>query len=147
MTTSIWSGVKLKSHLASIISSPLFIRVAESMVIFAPIFQLGCCNAWSLFTFTRKFGFFPRNGPPLAVKIIFSILFLCFAHKALKNGRMFTIHRNYRRPFFPTPFASQYRLPLPVFLYWPVRSPFPFSTAFKVGFNPAKPTIAASIIS
>ena len=34
-----------KSHTASMSSRPLFIRVAESMVIFAPIFQLGCLRA------------------------------------------------------------------------------------------------------
>ena len=36
-TTSICSGVKSKSHFASITSNPLFISVAESIVIFAPI--------------------------------------------------------------------------------------------------------------
>ena len=40
-TISIFSGSMSNSHLASIISKPLFMRVAESMVIFAPIAQLG----------------------------------------------------------------------------------------------------------
>ena len=44
--------------------------------IFAPILQFGCCKAWSRFTFTRKLGFLPKKGPPLAVRIIFSIRLL-----------------------------------------------------------------------
>ena len=32
-------------RMASMTSRPLFIRVAESMVIFAPMLQLGCFNA------------------------------------------------------------------------------------------------------
>ena len=45
--TTIWilSSGRPNSHTASISSSPLFIRVAESMVIFAPMFQLGCLRA------------------------------------------------------------------------------------------------------
>ena len=52
-TTSIWSGSRSKSHLASITSSPLFIRVAESMVIFGPMDQLGCFSAWARVTCSR----------------------------------------------------------------------------------------------
>src|SRR3972149_4466617 len=44
-TTSICSGRRSKSHRASMISSPLFISVAESTVIFAPIFQVGWFRA------------------------------------------------------------------------------------------------------
>ncbi len=41
MTTSIWSGAKSKSQRASMISSALFIIVAESIVIFGPMSQVG----------------------------------------------------------------------------------------------------------
>ena len=49
------------------ISSPLFIKVAESMVIFGPIDQVGWRRAWSGVTDDRSAG--PsRNGPPDAVR-------------------------------------------------------------------------------
>ena len=44
-STSILSTGTPKSHLASITSKPLFIMVAESIVILAPISQLGCLSA------------------------------------------------------------------------------------------------------
>ena len=43
-TTSIRSGATPKRKCASRISSPLFIIVAESIVIFGPIFQVGCAK-------------------------------------------------------------------------------------------------------
>ena len=50
------------------ISSPLFISVAESIVILAPIFHVGCCRASSTVTAaSRAFGV-SRNGPPDAVR-------------------------------------------------------------------------------
>ena len=42
------------SRIASINSSPLFIRVAESTVIFAPMLQLGCFSASALVTFCSR---------------------------------------------------------------------------------------------
>ena len=47
ITTSIFSGGAPKRKCASMISSPLFIIVAESIVIFGPIFQVGCASASS----------------------------------------------------------------------------------------------------
>ena len=41
-TTSIWSARTPNSQCASITSRPLFISVAESIVIFRPIRQVGC---------------------------------------------------------------------------------------------------------
>ena len=61
-----------KSHFASITSRPLLTSVDESIVTFAPIFQLGCFNASSGFMSTNPSRFLPKNGPPDAVK---SILF------------------------------------------------------------------------
>jgi hypothetical protein len=50
-------------------SSPLFIKVAESIVIFAPMDQLGCLSACStVAVFTASAGA-ARNGPPEAVRI------------------------------------------------------------------------------
>src|SRR6266581_3283514 len=46
-TTSIFEAGMSNSHRASTTSRPLFIRVAESMVILSPIFQFGCLRACS----------------------------------------------------------------------------------------------------
>src|SRR5437773_11186579 len=55
------------SHRASIISKPLFIIVAESMVMRFPIRQFGCANACSVVTFASTASGVFRNGPPEAV--------------------------------------------------------------------------------
>src|SRR5918992_3568579 len=64
-TTSIDSYGTPNRWWASISSSPLFISVAESTVIFPPICQVGCASASSTVTESRSVR--PRNGPPLAV--------------------------------------------------------------------------------
>ena len=46
-TTWIFSAGTSNSHLASMTSSPLFINVAESIVILDPIFHFGCFRACS----------------------------------------------------------------------------------------------------
>ncbi len=71
-TTCICPGSTPNSHLASITSKPLFIIDAESMVIFAPIDQFGCFNAWALVTEANCSWENVRKGPPEAVRIIFS---------------------------------------------------------------------------
>ena len=38
---------------ASIVSMPLFIKVALSIVIFFPIFHVGCANAWATVTLDK----------------------------------------------------------------------------------------------
>src|SRR5260370_6766529 len=48
-------------------SSPLFIRVAESTVIFGPIDQRGWFSACSTVTWSRSRSGCAQNGPPLAV--------------------------------------------------------------------------------
>ena len=58
-----------KSHRASIISSALLKRVAESIVIFFPMFQVGCRSAISGVTFSNSAVGVCRNGPPEQVKI------------------------------------------------------------------------------
>ena len=55
------------------ISSPLFIIVAESMVILLPILQLGWLSAWALVALAMSSRFQVRKGPPDAVRWIFSI--------------------------------------------------------------------------
>ena len=45
-------------------SSPLFMRVDESMVILGPIAQVGWASAWAGVTPSRSLIVRPRNGPP-----------------------------------------------------------------------------------
>src|SRR3989304_4378004 len=66
MSTSIFEGGRPKSQVASITSSPLFISVAESTVIFVPIRQVGWPSTSETVArrIRRKVWF--RNGPPAA---------------------------------------------------------------------------------
>jgi hypothetical protein len=72
MITSICSGSRSNSHLASITSSPLFISDAESIVTFVPIFQLGWLRASLGVTLLSCSRVRLRKGPPDAVRVIFS---------------------------------------------------------------------------
>ena len=65
----IFSGGTWYRCIASINSSPLFISVAESMVIFAPMDQFGCCKASFLVTPCSSVRVFPKNGPPEQVRM------------------------------------------------------------------------------
>src|SRR2546430_10568280 len=65
--TLILPGGKLNKRHASITSNPLFIKVAESIVIRRPIFHVGCAKACStLIEENSDLGVF-RKGPPEAV--------------------------------------------------------------------------------
>jgi len=66
-TTSMRSGGVSKSQRASITSRPLFISVAESIVIFGPIDQFGCASASSIVARAMRSADQVRNGPPEAV--------------------------------------------------------------------------------
>ena len=68
-TTSICSGSSSNSQRASITSSALFISVAESIVIFGPICQVGCLRASSGVTSASSAADLPRNGPPDDVRM------------------------------------------------------------------------------
>ena len=85
-TTSIWSGRTPNSHLASITSNPLFIMEAESIVILAPMSQLGCFSACALVTVVSCSIVQVRNGPPEAVSITFFYLVAYLTGQALENG-------------------------------------------------------------
>ncbi len=67
-TTSIRSTGTPKSQWASISSRPLFASVAESIVIFGPMRQVGCASASSGVTPSSSARERPRNGPPEAVR-------------------------------------------------------------------------------
>src|SRR4051812_3756095 len=66
-TTSMRSYGMPNRWWASMSSRPLFISVAESMVILPPIAHVGCLSACSTVTSSSSPRVRPRNGPPLAV--------------------------------------------------------------------------------
>ncbi len=66
-TTWTCSGSTSNSQRASMTSSPLFMRVAESTVILAPIRQVGWLSASATVTRARSAAFMVRKGPPDAV--------------------------------------------------------------------------------
>ncbi len=70
ITTSIREGGRPNSHVASITSSPLFMRVAESTEIFAPIRHVGCPSACATVADRIRATVWVRNGPPEAVRRI-----------------------------------------------------------------------------
>ena len=72
-TTFILSPLVPNSHLASMISRPLFIIVAESMVILLPMLQFGCLRACAGVAAAMSSLLQVLNGPPEAVRCIFSI--------------------------------------------------------------------------
>ena len=69
INTSICREGISKSHRASTTSSPLFMSVAESIVILAPIFQFGCFKACSDFTSCICSLDRSHRGPPDAVRM------------------------------------------------------------------------------
>ena len=69
MTTAILAAGRPKRKCASMISSPLFIIVAESIVIFGPIFQVGCASASSTRIASKRERSRWRKGPPDEVRI------------------------------------------------------------------------------
>ena len=74
-STCIWEALTPKSHLASMTSKPLFIMVAESIVILAPMSQVGWRSASALVTCSSCSMVKLRKGPPEAVSSIFSMGF------------------------------------------------------------------------
>src|SRR3989304_1116950 len=89
MHTDIFSAGMSKSHLASIPSRPLFMRVAQSTVIFLPMDHLGCLNASSGVTASSLSVGRLRNGPPEAVSIILNTSSLLGPERARKAGEEF----------------------------------------------------------
>src|SRR2546423_862386 len=69
-----WTTTSMSSYpipnrwCASITSRPLFISVAESIVIFAPMLQVGWASASATVTSASDSAVRPRNGPPDAVR-------------------------------------------------------------------------------
>src|SRR3712207_7843064 len=64
------------NHLASITSKPLFIKVAESIVILAPMSHVGCRRASAAVTWANRSAVKLRKGPPEQVSNSFSTSFM-----------------------------------------------------------------------
>ena len=81
-------------------SKPLFIRVAESIVIRFPIFQVGCFSACAGVKVANWSAGVLRNGPPDAVSNKPRDLASLTGAKALVGTVVFAIYRDEFRPGF-----------------------------------------------
>ena len=70
MVTRTLAGGRSKRRQASMISKPLFIMVAESMVMRWPMTQVGCLRACAGVMWSKSASGVLRNGPPEAVSQI-----------------------------------------------------------------------------
>ena len=146
MSTCIFFGGWLKSHFASMTSNPLFMRVAESMVIFAPMSQVGCLSASPAVTVCSCSSDSLRKGPPEQVSSIFSMessdsptMDWKMAECSLSMGRMGTLF---------SPASWQMSCPATTSVSLLASSIFLWALmAWMVGESPAKPTIAAMTLS
>ena len=77
-------------------SSPLFISVAESIVILRPIRHVGCCSASAAETAASSDAVRPRNGPPDAVSTSRCTSAAVAAVQALVNGVVLAVDRQNR---------------------------------------------------
>ncbi len=145
-TTSICSGSTSNKNFASITSSPLFINVAESMVIFLPIDQFGWLSASAMVTVFKYVSSFPLKGPPEAVNIILCIALFSFAIRhwkialcSLSTGRIGELYFFDKSIMYFPPVTNVSLLARAII--------FPFLIAAIVGFKPIIPETAVTIIS
>ncbi len=127
-------------------SRPLFIKVAESMVILAPMDQLGCFSASDGVARAASSRLLARNGPPEAVSVTFSTALAGAAESAwkmalcsLSMGSSSVPHRA-ASSMKKRPAATRHSL-----LASATRRPCP--NAATVGASPATPTMALTTMS
>ena len=147
--TTIWifSGGRPNSHTASISSRPLFIRVALSMVIFAPMFQLGCRRASALVLPRSSSVFIPKKGPPEAVSRIFvRLLALSLSCKHWKMAECSLSTGSSLTPCFATACVTRCPPVTRLSLLARARS-WPLSMAARLAPRPAMPTTLFSTTS
>ena len=122
-------------------SRPLFASVAESIVIFGPMFQVGCASACAGVTSASSSAVLPRNGPPDAVSTS--------APPARANGprgtgrqrRVLAVDR--KEPPSPRSRAASASSPAATRLsLFASASASPRSSVQSVASSPAKPTTA-----
>ena len=135
-----------KSHLASITSKPLFMRVAESMVIFAPMSHVGCLSASSAVTCAICSAVNVLKGPPEHVSRIFSMLLSPsptmlwnIAECSLSTGSIGTRFSRAKRHISSPATTRVSLLARHIF--------FLALMAWIVGDSPANPTMAVSTMS
>ncbi len=145
-STLILSASTPKSHLASMTSNPLFIIVALSIVIFAPMLHVGCFSASAFVTAASCSCENVRNGPPDAVSSIFSIslspsptMLWKMAECSLSTGSIGAWFSAARRQISSPATTSVSLLARQIFLCAFI--------ACIVGLRPAKPTMAVSTMS
>ncbi len=128
--------------MASINSRPLFIIVAESTLILAPICQFGCRTACSGLTFSVSFRAIPRKGPPEPVSRI------CFSSAARPERHWNMAECSESTGIMSTPFSradvitsspAQTRVSL---LARAIR--FLAAIAARVGISPTEPETAVT---
>ena len=110
------------SQCASITSRPLFISVAESIVILRPIRHVGCCSASAAVTPVSSDAVRPRNGPPDAVRMSRRISDGVAAVQALVNRVVLAVDRQDRHAVPRAPPRSRCRRPSPALPCWRARS-------------------------
>ena len=145
-STSICRASTPNSHLASITSNPLFIIVALSIVILAPISHVGWRNASALVTVASRSVVMLRNGPPEAVSSIFSIslspspaMLWNMAECSLSTGSIGVRYR-VASSLISSPATTSVSLLARQMVFRALM-------ACIVGDSPAKPTIAVSTMS
>ena len=144
--TSIRSAGTPKSQRASMTSKPLFIMVAESMVIFAPISHVGCRRASAAVSPSICERDSVRNGPPEAVSSM-RVISLSWSPTMLWNmaecsestGIIGEWHSCERR-MIVSPATTRVSLLARHIFLWAFM-------ARTVGRSPAKPTMAVRTMS
>ena len=127
-------------------SSPLFIIVAESTLIFAPIDQLGCATASAGVAASSCACDHVRNGPPLAVSVIFATSSIRFPARHWKIALCSESVGKSVAPCRATASISTSPAETSASLLASAIVP-PRSTAAITGARPAQPTIAATVMS
>ena len=134
------------SQRASITSNPLFIIVAESTVIFCPIFQLGCFSAWAMLTWSSRPERRAQKRPAGSRQDNFVDFAALIALQALKNRTVLAIDGQKTNSLF---FAASTNIsPAMTNASLLARAiSLPASKPVRQGIKPAPPTIAASTTS
>ncbi len=140
-TTSILGYGRPKRKCASISSRPLFASVAESIVIFGPIDQVGCASASSTVTDSSSARERFRKGPPEAVSTTESTVSAARPSRHWKTAECSLSTGSSAPP--PRFQASSARSPAATRLsLFASASVTPRSSAHSVAPTPAKPTTA-----
>ena len=146
-TTSIAAGGVPNSQCASITSRPLFISVAESMVILRPIRQVGWLSAASTVTPASASADRCRNGPPDAVRISRRTSDGIAPVQALVDGVVLAVDRQHVDAVRPAPGPSPGGRPSPALPCWRARCACRPGSPRRTASSAAVPDDAHSTVS